>query len=63
MNIFRGLFEVADVHEPCYAKMEDMGIAVFGMCGGDDQSTERLEEHCLNCPYYVSPLRTKGDAE
>ena len=44
----------------CYDKMEEMSIAVFGMCEGavkfgifnDDYIEEYRKEKCSSCPYF-----------
>lgn len=41
-------------YSKCYTRMENIGDAVFGCCGGlsgGTKNTEFLQESCINCPY------------
>lgn len=43
-------------YDDCYSYMEDVGVAVFGMCSGMIGGTEETDyvlEKCIDCPYYV----------
>ena len=40
--------------------MEDVGVAVFGMCSGmigGTEETDYTSEKCIDCPYYVGNER------
>ena len=44
------------VYNSCYNAMEDKGIAIFCMCGGEvDENGKQID--CGECPYYVGAKR------
>lgn len=59
MVIFLGLVCLAiklcqTEYDKCYSEMEDIGIAVFGLCGGvtgGTSATDYLSEQCVSCPH------------
>ena len=43
-------------YDDCCSYMEDVGVAVFGMCSGmigGTEETDYTSEKCIDCPYYV----------
>ena len=43
-------------YDDCYSYMEDVGVAVFGLCSGvigGSEETDFVSEKCIDCPYYV----------
>lgn len=53
-------------YDDCYSYMEDVGVAVFGLCSGvigGTEETDFVSEKCIDCPYYVGRKGETKDEE